>query len=85
VPTNNNKQINIMEAINKLRAMHNWYDMQCEHMNFEFKSLKGMEKAFDYAANNNLSFIDNDYLYNEIENNEEREKHILNIKKFQNI
>jgi hypothetical protein len=74
-----------MEAINKLRAMQRWYDMQSEGMNFNFKSIKGMEKAFDYSIENNLEFIDNDFLFSADFTDNERAKHIKNILKFQSI
>jgi hypothetical protein len=73
-----------MQAIEKLRAINNWMNWQCEYINYEFKSIKGIEKAYDYAQKNNLEFIDNDYLYNECEE-EERKKHINNINKFMQI
>ena len=73
-----------MNAIEKLRAISNWADWQCEYINYEFKSIKGIEKAYDYAQKNNLEFIDNDYLYNEVEE-EERKKHIDNLNKFMQI
>ena len=74
-----------MEAINKLRAMQRWYDMQSEGMNFNFNSLKGMEKAFDYSIKNHLEFIDNDYLFSAITDDNERAKHITQINKFQRL
>jgi hypothetical protein len=74
-----------METIDKLRAMHSWYDMQSESMNYQFKSIKGMEMAFDYAIKNNLEFIDNDYLISGIFSNDEIKTHIQKIKKFQNL
>ena len=64
--------------------MQRWFDMQNEGMNFEFKSLKGMEKAFDYSIANNLEFIDNDYLFDTFEI-EERNAHIKQIIKFQKL
>ena len=73
-----------MTTVNKLRAMQRWFDMQNEGMNFEFKSLKGMEKAFDYSIANNLEFIDNDYLFDNFER-EERNAHIKQIIKFQKL
>jgi hypothetical protein len=73
-----------MNAIEKLRAMANWASWQSEAINYEFKSIKGIEKAYDYAQKNNLEFIDNDYLYNEVEE-EERKKHIDNINIFMKI
>jgi uncharacterized lipoprotein YehR (DUF1307 family) len=72
-----------MEAINKLRAMQRWFDLQSEGMNFAFNSLQGMEKAFDYAKENNLEFIDNDYFYNIDISELEKAKHIKAINKFQ--
>ena len=74
-----------MEAINKLRAMQRWFDMQSEGMNFEFKSLKGMEKAFDYSIEHNLEFIDNGYLFSANITEKERTIHIKAIKKLQSI
>jgi hypothetical protein len=74
-----------MEAINKLRAMQRWFDMQDEGMNFKFKSVKGMEDAFDYSVENNLEFIDEDYLFSADFTDNERAKHIKNILKFQSI
>lgn len=74
-----------MEAINKLRIMQSWYDSQSEGMNFEFKSLKGMEMAFDYSIENNLEFIDNDYFFNIDITEKERTKHIKAINKFQKL
>lgn len=50
-----------MEAIDKLRIMVNWLDNQSELLNSCFNSIKGLEKAYDYAIDNNLEFIDNDY------------------------
>jgi hypothetical protein len=74
-----------MEAINKLRAMKQWFDMQSEYMNFGFKSLKGMEQAFDYSIKHGLEFIDNDY-FNTIDMPQsEKNKHIKAINKLQNI
>ncbi len=64
--------------------MANWASWQSEAINYEFKSIKGIEKAYDYAQKNNLEFIDNDYLYNEVEE-EERKKHIDNINIFMKI
>ena len=74
-----------MEAINKLRAMQRWYDMQSEYMNFAFKSLKGMEKAFDYSIEHDLEFIDDDYLFSDNFTESERVKHIKSILKFQSF
>jgi|688.fasta_scaffold806239_2 hypothetical protein len=73
-----------MQAIEKLRAINNWAEWQNEGVNQQFKSIKGLEMAFDYAQKNNLEFIDNDYLYYEVEE-EERKKHIDNINKFMKI
>lgn len=64
--------------------MANWASWQSEAINYEFKSIKGIEKAYNYAKKHNLEFIDNDYLYNECEE-EDREKHIDNINKFMKI
>lgn len=74
-----------MEAINKLRRMQSWYDSQSEGMNFEFKSLKGMEMAFDYSIENNLEFIDNDYFFNIDMTEKEKINHIKAINKFQQL
>jgi hypothetical protein len=73
-----------MNAIEKLRAIASWADWQSEAINYEFKSIKGIEKAYNYAQKNNLEFIDNDYLYNECEE-EERQAHIDNLNKFMQI
>jgi uncharacterized lipoprotein YehR (DUF1307 family) len=73
-----------MEAIDKLRAMTNWLDWQQEHINQKFKSIKGMELAFDYAGKHNIEFIDTDYLFNNFEG-QELKSHIAAINKFYNI
>jgi hypothetical protein len=74
-----------MEAIKKLRAMQRWFDMQSEGMNFKFNSLKGMEEAFDYAKENYLEFIDDDYFCNIDMTEKEKTNHIKAINKFQKI
>jgi len=68
-------------AIEKLRAVKNWADWQNEYINEKFQSIKGLEKAFDYAQANNLEFIDSDYLHSVCEESE-RQIHIDNINKF---
>ena len=73
-----------MEAIEKLRNIINWYDFQSEYINEQFKSIKGLEMAYDYAQKNDLEFIDDDYIYSEVEEGE-RPKHIQNINKFKKI
>ena len=60
-------------AINKLRAMQLWFDLQSEYFNDQFKSIKQLEKIFDYSRKNNLEFMDNDYLYSDNVTEEERE------------
>ena len=73
-----------MEAIDKLRIMVNWLDNQSELLNSCFNSIKGLEKAYDYAIDNNLEFIDNDYLYSNFEG-KELELHIKEISKLQKL
>lgn len=73
-----------LTAIEKLRTIQRWCDWQNEYINEKFKSVKGIEKAFDYAQKNNLEFIDDEYLWAEC-TEDERTIHINNIKKFQNI
>jgi hypothetical protein len=73
-----------MNAIEKLRAINTWANWQSEAINYEFKSIKGIEKAYNYAQKNNLEFIDNDYLYSQVEE-DERQAHIDNINKFMKI
>lgn len=70
-----------MEAINKLRAMQRWFDMQCEYFNDQFKTLKQMEQVFDYSTNNNLEFMDNDYLFSGEITEEEKNKALKFLKK----
>lgn len=41
-------------AIDKLRQMVVYYDQQNEHINVRFKSIKDLEKAFDYEVKNNV-------------------------------
>lgn len=73
-----------MEAIEKLRAMTEWYNNQSEYSNYAFNSLKGLERAYDYARASNLEFIDNDYLFDNFEG-AELEKHLKAINKFQKL
>jgi hypothetical protein len=73
-----------MEAIEKLRSIINWANAQSESINLQFKSIKGIEQAYDYANKHNLVFIDNDYLWNEC-TEEERPEHIKQINKFLKI
>jgi hypothetical protein len=69
-----------MEAIEKLRNIVEWANLQSEHFNYSVKSLKAFELLHDYAQKNNLAFIDDDYLYNEC-TEEERAKFYKFFKK----
>ena len=73
-----------MEAIEKLRAMQNWFDLQSEYFNQQFKTIKQLEQIYDYAQANSLEFMDNDYLFSDNLEEEERKtalKFIEKIKK----
>ncbi len=70
-----------MEAIDKLRKMVDFFNEQMESENSSFKSIKGLEKAYDYAMANNLEYIDYDYLYEPTE----ELKHLKAISKFQKL
>lgn len=69
-----------MKAIEKLRNIVEWANYQSEHFNYSVKSLKAFELLYDYAKQNNLEFIDDDYLYNECKE-EERVKFYKFFKK----
>jgi hypothetical protein len=59
-----------MTAADKLRTITQWLDYQSESVNQQFTSLKGIEAAYDYCQQNNLEFIDNDYLHDRFEGKE---------------
>jgi hypothetical protein len=73
-----------MNAIDKLREITNWCNWQNEYINQNFKSIKGIEQAFNYAREHDLEFIDNDYLLDNFEG-KELETHLKAIKKFQKL
>jgi hypothetical protein len=66
-----------MEAIEKMRSIVNWANNQSEYLNYKFKTIQQIEKAYNYADKNNLSFLDDDYLYSECD-----EKTRVNALKF---
>lgn len=77
-----------MFAIDKLRIILNWADYQNESTDEQFKSIKGIELAYDYCKANNLEFLDDEYLNglllsDEINGTEFR-THIKNRRKFFN-
>ena len=73
-----------MDAIDKLRIMQNWFDMQSEYFNQQFKSIKQLEQIFDYAQANKLEFMDNDYLFSHNLEEEERKEALKFIRKIKN-
>jgi uncharacterized lipoprotein YehR (DUF1307 family) len=70
-----------MEAIDKLRKMVDFFNEQMESENSSFKSIKGLEKAYDYAMKNNLEYIDYDYLYEPTE----EFTHLNNLAKYKKL
>ncbi len=70
-----------MNGIDKLRRIVDWANSQSEYVNEKFKTIKGLEKAFDYATANNLEFIDDDYLLDNC-TEEEIKKHEYQLNKF---
>lgn len=72
-----------MEAIDKLRSIVNWANSQCEHLNYQFKSIKDIEKSYDFCKANNIEFLDSNYIINELE--EDEQKKVLAFLKKLNI
>lgn len=73
-----------MEAIEKLRQMTEWFNLQSEYFNQRFKTVEQLEKVYDYAKKNNLEFLDDDYLYSGEIEEQERVKVIKFIDKLLN-
>jgi hypothetical protein len=78
-----------MIAIEKLRAMTNWYGWQNEGLTDGLTTISQLERMYDYAKENELEFIDDEYLLSGELTKEEvnkaltYKKHIrsLNVKK----
>lgn len=69
-----------MDAIDKVRLMANWFDFQSEHFNQRIKTVNDIEKVYDYAVANDLEFMDEDYLFGELEE-KERDRHMNVVNK----
>lgn len=68
------------DAIDKMRAIIAWADWQNEDFNCKIKSIKDLEKIYDYVCANELEFIDN-LPYNDYHTQEDNVKHALAINK----
>jgi len=51
-----------MIAIEKLRAMTNWYGWQNEGLTDGLTTISQLERMYDYAKDNELEFMDDGYL-----------------------
>lgn len=71
-----------IEAIDKLRNMVNWFNYQSEHFAQQFKSVKQLEKVYDFAMKKGYEFMDDDYVYSELTEEERIEclKFIYKVK-----
>lgn len=61
-----------MIAIEKLRAMTDWYNWQNECLTDGLTTISQLERMYDYAKANDLEFIDDDYLFGNCEEEEAR-------------
>lgn len=52
-----------MTAIEKMRKIVNWADWQNESFNDRFKTIKDLEKAYDYCNKKDIEFLDNIHSY----------------------
>lgn len=59
-----------MEAIDKMRQMVEWFNMQSEYFNLQFKNIKQLEQIYDYAKKKGFEFLDDDYIYAELTEDE---------------
>lgn len=61
-------------AIDKLRAMLGWFDMQDATLSDKFLTIEQMEKVFDFANEKGYEFLDNQFLNSgELEDSEIKE------------
>lgn len=72
-----------MNAVDKIRNIVNWLDFQSEYANEQFTTIKQLEQVYDYTQEKGIEFIDEDYLYRELTDEERKEyyKFIKKIKK----
>lgn len=71
-----------MQAIDKLRAITNWSNYQNENFNSTFSSIEKIEKAYDFAKENNFEFLDSQSRANyEDEENDKIDKFLTNLYK----
>lgn len=61
------------DAIDKLRNMVNWFNMQSEYFAQQFKTVSQLEAIFDFASKHEYEFLDNDYIYAELTEEERAE------------
>jgi hypothetical protein len=51
-----------MVAIEKIRKIVAWANYQNEGFNYLFKTIKQIEKAYDFCIENDFEFLDSDYI-----------------------
>lgn len=71
-----------ISAIQKMRNIVAWANYQNEGFNDRFKTIKQIEKAYDFCIENDFEFLDSDYIQGlSIEN----QKKCLDFRKKNNL
>jgi hypothetical protein len=74
-----------MIAIEKLRAMTNWFNYQNEGLTDGLTHVFQLELLYDYAKENELEFIDDEYLWSDNVTKEERQNALAHKDKVRSL
>jgi hypothetical protein len=55
-----------ISAIEKMRTMVAWFDMHSEYFNEKFKTVNQLEKIFDFSNEKGYEFLDDEYVYSNL-------------------